>query len=208
MQLHRSCSSVDHGGDGPMTPVAGLVLAGGAGRRFGGPKALAEIAGERLVDRAVRILREGGAAPVYIVSGAVDLDVDGAAVVTNRDWASGMGSSMRVGLAAMPAGVMAAVIVLVDQPGISAAAVARLVDVADGDAVLATATYGGRHGHPVLIGRDHWAEVVDSAVGDVGAREVLRRHASVVRRVECADVASMVDVDTPQELASFVERLP
>jgi nicotine blue oxidoreductase len=189
-----------------VTTVAGLVLAGGAGQRFGGPKALAEIAGERLVDRAVRTLREGGAAPVYVVSGAVELDVEGAAMVANPDWASGMGSSMRVGLAAMPAEVGAAVVLLVDQPGISGPAVARLVDVADGDAVLATATYDGRQGHPVLIGREYWPEVEESAVGDVGARDVLRRHESVLRRVECADVASMADVDTPAELAAFVEQ--
>ena len=192
-----------------MTTVAGLVLAGGAGRRFGGPKALAEIAGERLVDRAVRTLREGGAAPVYVVSGAVALDVVGAEVVANPDWASGMGSSMRVGLAAMPPEVTAAVIMLVDQPGISGPAVARLVnvvDVANGDAVLATATYESRQGHPVLIGRAHWPEAAATAIGDVGAREVLRRHASLLRRVECADVASMADVDTPQELAAFVDR--
>ena len=189
-----------------MTTVAGLVLAGGAGRRFGGPKALAVIAGERLVDRAVRTLREGGVAPLYVVSGAVHLDVVGAEVVTNGDWATGMGSSMRVGLSAMPADVGAAVIVLVDQPGISAAAVARLVAVADGDAVLATATYDGRQGHPVLIGREYWPEVEEGAVGDVGARDVLRRHGSVLRRVECADVASMADVDTPAELAAFVDQ--
>lgn len=206
MQLRRSCGSFDHGSAGSVTTVAGLVLAGGAGRRFGGPKALAEIAGERLVDRAVRTLREGGAAPVYVVSGAVELDVEGAAVVPNPDWASGMGSSMRVGLAAMPAEVGAAVILLVDQPGISGPAVARLVDVADGEDVLATATYDGRQGHPVLIGRAHWPEAVATAVGDVGARDVLRRHASRLRRVECADVASIADVDTPQELAAFVDR--
>ena len=83
--------------------VAGLVLAAGEGRRFGGPKAPVVIDGERLVDRAVRVLREGGCEPVYVVLGAWVGEVPGAIVVVNPDWAEGMGSSLRAGLGAMDA---------------------------------------------------------------------------------------------------------
>jgi len=80
--------------------VAGLVLAAGAGRRFGGPKALVELDGERLVNRAVRVLGEGGLTTRYVVQGAADLTgLSGAEVVDNPDWAEGVGLSL---LASLP----------------------------------------------------------------------------------------------------------
>src|SRR5262249_56518827 len=102
--------------------VAGVVLAAGAGTRFGGPKAVAELDGERLVDRAVRVVRAGGCDPVLVVLGAAVVDVPGAdSVVVNDDWETGMGSSLRAALAAPAlAGCSAVVLVLVDQPGIPA----------------------------------------------------------------------------------------
>lgn len=183
--------------------VAGLVLAAGAGRRFGGPKAVVEIDGERLVDRAVRTLRDGGAHPAYVVSGAVPLDVEGATVVANPGWADGIGSSLRAGLAALPDEVSAVVVVLVDQPGLSADAVARLVSRADGPRTVASATYDGVLGHPVALGRDHWAEVARLAVGERGARPFLAAHPELVTLVECADVSSADDVDRPADLHRF-----
>ena len=189
-----------------MSRVAGLGLAAGAGRRFGGPKAVAELAGERLVDRAVRVLVEGGTFPAYVVSGAVELDVPGAVVVPNPAWADGMGSSLRAGLAVLPPDVGAALVVLVDQPGLTGEAVARLVAAAGGPGSLAVATYEGRRGHPVLLGRAWWTEVADVAVGDEGAREVLRRHEDRLVRVECGDVASDNDVDRPEDLRRLTDR--
>ena len=103
--------------------VAGLVLAAGEGRRFGGPKALVEIDGERLVDRAVRVLREAGLATAYVVQGAAPLTVPGAQVVDNAGWAEGLGSSLRAGLSALAPDVSAVVVLVVDQPGLTAAAV-------------------------------------------------------------------------------------
>jgi nicotine blue oxidoreductase len=184
--------------------VVGLVLAAGAGRRFGGAKAVATLDGERLVDRAVRTLREAGVDEVYVVSGAVPLDVPGGVVIDNPEWSEGIGSSLRAGLAALdrlPADVVAAVVVPVDQPGLSPAAVARLVDAVEGDTTLAVATYSGRQGHPVVLGRAHWARAARQATGDVGARAFLRRAEASVSRLECADVASGEDVDTPAALA-------
>lgn len=96
--------------------VAGLLLAAGQGARLGRPKALLEHQGERLVDRGVRLLEEGGCHPVVVVLGAATPQVRRAVTVQNPDWASGMGSSLRVGLAAVPAEAEAVVIALVDQP--------------------------------------------------------------------------------------------
>ena len=140
--------------------VAGLVLAAGEGRRFGGPKALARVAGERLVDRAVRALREGGVDSVYVVQGAVDLDVPGARVLDNPDWASGLGSSLRCGLDVVPDD--AVLVMLVDTPGVGGEVVRRLMDAFRAGARVAVATYGGVQGNPALIAREHWAGVTDA----------------------------------------------
>ncbi|MGH8892342.1 MAG: nucleotidyltransferase family protein [Actinomycetes bacterium] len=188
-----------------MTGVVGLVLAAGAGRRFGGPKALAELDGERLVDRAVRTVHEGGVDRVYVVSGAVALQVAGAVVVDNPEWDSGMGSSLVAGLAALPEDAVAALVVLVDQPGLTAAAVARVVARADeaGTDTVAVATYDGQRRHPVALGRNHWPEVTRLASGDVGARPFLDTHPGPVAEVDCTDVADAADVDSPDDLESF-----
>lgn len=179
-----------------MASVAGLVLAAGEGRRFGGPKAPAVIDGERLVDRAVRVLRAGGCEPVYVVLGAWVGDVPGAVTVTNPDWAEGMGSSLRVGLEAVEGSPVDAVVVtLVDLPGLTPAAVRRLVD-AESD--LAAATYGGERGHPVRFGRRHWLEVASSARGDAGARSYLSERADEITLVEVGDVATGEDLDEPR----------
>jgi nicotine blue oxidoreductase len=186
--------------------VAGLVLAAGEGRRLGWPKALVEIDGERLVDRAVRVLRDGGCDPVVVVLGAAVVEVPGAdEVVVNSDWASGMGSSVGVGLDALAAhdGVDAVVFSLVDQPRIGKEAVQRLVAAFADGARVAAATYGGRRRNPVLVASEHWDEVRRLAVGDVGARAFLGAHSEIALDVACDDIADPVDIDTAEDLATF-----
>jgi len=190
-----------------VSAIAGIVLAAGGGRRFGGPKAVAEVEGERLVDRACRLLREGGCAPVIAVLGAAVVPVPGADdVVVNPEWADGMGSSLRAGLAAgalsATPDVAAAVLVLADQPWLSAAAV-RAVAAGATASSLVMAAYpdgDGGAGHPVLLGRDHWAGVRELARGDVGARPYLRAHAADVVHVPVE--GSAADVDRPEDLPS------
>jgi nicotine blue oxidoreductase len=179
--------------------VAGVVLAAGEGRRFGGPKAIAVYAGERLVDRAVRLLREGGCDPVVVVAGAVALDVPGATVVVNAEWRSGMGSSLRVGLTSVN-GVDAAVLVTVDTPWLGAEAVRRVRAAHRGGAGVAVATYGGRRGHPVLLAHAHFAEAAQLARGDVGARALLAARPELVTPVVCDGTGFPDDVDTPADL--------
>ncbi|MDR7273942.1 nucleotidyltransferase family protein [Catenuloplanes atrovinosus] len=187
-----------------MSHVAGLLLAAGAGRRYGMPKALVPLDGELLADRAARALAAGGCDPVLVVLGAAAADVraraalTGADVVINEEWATGMGSSLRAGLTALArrAEVDAAVVLLVDTPGVSAAAVRRLAAAGAPDA-LAMGGYDDHAGHPVLLGRDHWAGVAALATGDVGARPYLRAHRDLVRIVPVGDVASDEDLDHP-----------
>jgi CTP:molybdopterin cytidylyltransferase MocA len=184
--------------------VAGLVLAAGEGRRLGRPKALLEIDGERLVDRAVRVLHEAGCTTVYVVAGAAPLGeipvhTSGQVmVVDNPAWPTGMGSSVRRGLASVTEA--AVVIMVVDTPGIGAAVVRRLIDAYTAGATAAVATYDGALRNPVLLAREHFADVSALAVGDVGARAFLAARPDVVTQVECSDVADPFDIDTPEDL--------
>ena len=180
--------------------VAGLVLAAGAGTRYGGPKAPVVVDGERLVDRAVRVLREAGCDPVLVVLGAWVGHVEGADIVVNDAWPEGMGSSLRAGLRELAdlSEAEAVVVTLVDLPGLTAEAVRRLVD---NPAPLAVATYAGERGHPVRLGRQHWPSVIEVARGDEGARRLLRGRDDVVL-VEVGDVAEGYDVDTLTDVPS------
>ena len=182
--------------------VAAVVLAAGGGRRYGMPKALVEYDGSLLVERAVRT---AGTVcdPVLVVLGAQAVDVwrqadlAGATVVANADWESGMASSLRTGLDGLrgwPGRVDAALVTLVDMPGMTPQALERLRAVA-APGVLAVATYDGVRGHPVLLGRDHWAGVAASASGDEGARRYLATHGAV--EVDCTGLADPLDLDEP-----------
>jgi len=182
--------------------VAGLLLAAGAGRRMGGAKALLRHPdGAPWVARAAQVLAEGGCRPVIVVLGAaadeaVALVPEDVPVVVATEWAEGMGASLRAGLSALEPPAVAVLIGLVDTPGVTAETVRRLIALAAPDA-LARATYQGRPGHPVLIGREHWAGVRATARGDAGAREYLAGRP--VTLVECGDVGDGRDIDRPED---------
>jgi CTP:molybdopterin cytidylyltransferase MocA len=180
--------------------VAGVLLAAGEGSRLGRPKALIEIGGQSLASRGVMLLRAGGAAPVIVVTGAAAVDLPDVVIAPNPDWRTGMGSSLAAGLSAVPADCTAAVLALVDQPLVGAAAVGRLIGAHADGASVAVACYAGRPRNPVLIGRQHWPEAVALAVGDVGARPFLRAHPELVTLVECGDTGRPDDIDTPEDL--------
>ncbi len=188
--------------------VAGVLLAAGGGRRLGGrPKALLEHRGRPLVEHAVRALRNGGCGPVHVVLGAAAEEVgelaelSGCEVTVNPSWEEGMGSSLRAGLASLSGSdADAALVLLVDQPGIGAEAVARVRSAYRSRSSLAAAAYDGERGHPVLFGADHWEAVAAGAVGDQGARAYLRAHRDAITLVECSDVARAHDIDTAADL--------
>jgi len=195
-------------GGGPV----GLLLAAGAGRRMGRPKALVELAGRPLLFGALDALRAGGCGPLLVVLGAAadqvaELVPGDVRTVLAPDWAEGMGASLRAGLDALDAlPGSAALVHLVDLPGVGAAAIERLAAASvAGPDVLARAAYHGVPGHPVLLGRAHWAGVRAAARGDAGARGYLAGHPAL-RLVECGDVADPGDVDTPAALRKFTER--
>ncbi|WP_186780235.1 nucleotidyltransferase family protein [Streptomyces salinarius] len=189
-------------------PVAGLLLAAGGGRRLGGrPKALLEHRGHPLVEHATDMLRAAGCARVHVVLGARAQDVraraalDGCVLVDNPDWEQGMGSSLRAGLRSLTGtGARAALVALVDQPGIGAEAMARVGAGYRDETSLVSAAYAGVRGHPVLLGAAHWAGVAATATGDRGARAYLREHEAEIALVECGDVARPYDIDTEADL--------
>jgi len=193
--------------------LGGIVLAAGAGRRFGQPKALVAFGGELLVERAVRLLTEGGCRPVWAVLGAGADEVQQLAdfgagrPVLAADWDEGMGASLRAGLAAaVVSDAQAVIVVLADQPLVGVQSVHRLRAAWQGGAVAAVAGYDGRPRNPVLLSRAIWGDVAQSAVGDVGARGWLRGHWELVTVVPCDDTGDPLDVDTPDDLAALVEE--
>ena len=186
------------------TTVAGVLLAAGEGSRFGQPKALVELDGQTLAERGVHVLLAGGAHPILIVTGAVPIELDGTHTVYNSEWRTGMGSSLRAALRALTdlgLDVGAVVVALADQPLVGAQAVARLIAAYRDGASVAVAAYDGQPRNPVLLAREHWAEVAATATGDQGARTFLRTHPDLVTLVECGDTGRPDDIDTPADLA-------
>jgi CTP:molybdopterin cytidylyltransferase MocA len=202
------------------TAVAGVLLAAGQGSRFGRPKALVELDGQTLAERGVTMLRAGGTDPVLIVTGAAQVELGPdhqARTVYNAEWRTGMGSSLRAALRALTeleAGqevgpeIGAAVVALADQPLVGAEAVGRLIAAYQAGAGVAVAAYGGKPRNPVLLAREHWPEVIATAVGDQGARAFLRARPELVTLVECGDTGRPDDIDTPADLEHIAVSRP
>jgi CTP:molybdopterin cytidylyltransferase MocA len=209
MMIKEPVPSTDPEADETADRITGVLLAAGAGRRAGGPKALrVDPDGTSWLLRSITVLRDGGCDAIVVVVGAeadraknvlarsglaADPDVT---VVDAPDWQQGMGSSLRRGLLAAQRDHVAAVLVhLVDLPDVTAEVVRRLLRTAPGGpAVLTRATYGGRPGHPVLIGRDHLPSIISGLGGDTGAKDYLAQHDA--DGVECGDLASGQDRDS------------
>jgi CTP:molybdopterin cytidylyltransferase MocA len=165
--------------------VAAVVLAAGAGSRFGGPKQAL------LLPEVLRRVRESSVADVLVVTGAHPLETD-ARVVRCPDWELGPGASLRCGLAALDEDVEAGVVVLADGPDLSPEAIDRVVEAwRRGAGEVVAASYGGDRGHPVVLARSVW-----SGIPDEGAR------ALEPFLIPCDDLGSPGDVDIADEIPS------
>ncbi|MCZ9883217.1 nicotine blue oxidoreductase [Arthrobacter sp. B2a2-09] len=202
--------------DSSPAPTIGVLLAGGAGTRLGlGPKALLPFRGQTLVEVLAKTLLDSGCRQVVVVLGAGAEDVRHATdlgeylVVDNPEWASGMASSFRTGVAAAAPGHNV-LVALVDQPGLTPGVVARLLAAHQPGRVTAAGyadtVHNGhtatklRRGHPLIIDATLRAEVAESAEGDAGARRFLKAHPGLVDVVDCSDLADGADVDTKDKL--------
>ena len=188
--------------------VAAVVLAAGRSTRMGGPnKLLADIARRPLVRIAAEEALASRAKPVIVVTGHQREQVENALaglpveLVHNPDFADGLGTSVRAGIAAVPADADGAIVCLGDMPQVDAGLIDRLIAAFDPDqgALVVMPTFEGRRGNPVLWSRRFFPDLT-AIEGDVGARHLIGRYSEAVVEVPLEGKAALVDVDTPEAL--------
>ena len=187
----------------PVVAVAGVILAGGASRRFGRTKQILDYRGRPFVRVVAETALAAGLSPVLVVTGADAQRVEEAlsqvpvTCLRNRDWASGQSSSVRAGVLALPAEVGAAVFLLADQPQVTQDVVRALVEAhARGSPPIVVPTVDGRRANPVLFDRATFRDLL-SLSGDVGGRQLFANHS--VEDLPWPDPDLLLDVDTPED---------
>jgi len=194
--------------------VAAVVLAAGRSTRMGGPnKLLAEVDGKPLIRIAVEQALASRASPVIVVTGHQGKETEAAVagldvkLVHNPDFAQGLGTSLKAGVAAVPAGNDGAIICLADMPGVNAALIDKLIAAFDPEkgALVVLPTLEGKRGNPVLWSRRFFPDLT-AVEGDVGARHLIARYAEAVTEVPVEGPAAFTDVDTPDALQALKEE--
>ena len=189
--------------------IAAVVLAAGRSTRMRGPnKLLAEIARRPLVRIVAEEALASRADPVIVVAGHQRAEVEKALaglrvrIVHNPDFAEGLGTSLRAGIAAVPADSDAAIVCLGDMPRVDAALMNRLIAAFDPDrgALVVVPTFEGKRGNPVLWSRRFFPDLM-AIEGDVGARHLIGRYSEAVAEVTVEGKAALIDVDTPEALS-------
>ena len=190
--------------------IAALILAAGQSRRMGEiNKLLAEIDGKPMVARVVEIVRASKAAPITIVTGHEADRVKAAlpgdlAFVQNPDYADGLSTSLKTGIAALPDDIDGVLVCLGDMPGIDTGMINRLIaafDPLEGREICVP-THKGKRGNPVLWGKRFLPEMAGLA-GDVGAKHLIGEHADLVVEVEMEEDGVLIDIDTPDALTRY-----
>jgi len=184
------------------------VLAAGRSTRMGGPnKMIAEISRRPLVRIAAEEALASRASPVIVVSGHQRDQVEAALAglpvrfVHNPNFAQGLGTSLRAGIAAVPADADGAIVCLGDMPQVDASLIDRLITAFDPDraALVVVPTFEGKRGNPVLWSRRFFPDLM-AIEGDVGARFLIGRYPEAVIEVPVDGKATLVDIDTPEAL--------
>ncbi len=184
----------------------GLVLAAGSSRRMGSPKQLLVVRGKPLLELVVGQVCDSGVDDVVVVLGAAfdeiqnRVDLGRARVVVNPDYAAGMASSLKAGLASLEAGVDRAVVILGDQPDVDSKLLNRLLDLQESSGLPAAALdFNGLLHPPVVVKRELWGDLM-SLEGDVGCRAVIRARPDLVAKLKVrGDLTHPIDIDTPAD---------
>lgn len=196
--------------------VYGILLAAGRSARMGRPKQLLLWQGRPLVRHVAEVALASRLAGLVVVLGAYAEEVAGALGDLNgavrrapcAEYSRGQAASLRCGLEALPSGVGAVVVLLVDQPRVTAELINRLIAAFEAapEAAAVAPRYRGQRGTPVLLAERLFAEV-RALEGDLGARPVLARYAEVVRWLDVDDPAVVEDVDTPEDYERLVTEI-
>jgi molybdenum cofactor cytidylyltransferase len=199
----------------PGRAIAAVVLGAGKSSRMGGPnKLLAEINGKPLVRIVTEAALASRARPVIVVTGhqreKVEAVLAGLPVkfAHNPHYADGLGTSLKAGIAALPADVDGAIVCLGDMPQVDAEIIDRLIGAFDPDkgALVVIPTIDGKRGNPVVWSRRFFADLM-AVEGDVGARHLIGRHTEAVAEVPLTGTAALTDVDTPEALEAVKREL-
>jgi molybdenum cofactor cytidylyltransferase len=194
--------------------IAALLLAAGKSSRMGTNKMLEEIDGRPMVARTAQRLLASRARPIVAVLGNMADEVDTALGklpverVRNPDYAEGLSTSLRRGLAALPGGIDGAVVCLGDMPLIAGRDLDRLIaafNPLEGRAIVVP-TRRGKRGNPILWSREFFPEMM-ALSGDMGARRLIEEHADRVAEIEMDSDSVLIDIDTPDALAELRERV-
>ena len=192
--------------------IAAIVLAAGMSTRMGSDKLLTMLEAETLIRRVVRSVETSRANPVLVVTGHDDkaiceaLASANASIVHNPDFRDGLSTSLRTGIRAVGE-CDGAIILLGDMPAISSSLINRMIATFDpkkGRAIC-VAAYNGRRGNPVLFDRRFFPEL-QTISGDIGARDIVAKHACLVCEIEADDDGCLTDIDSPEDLERFVRR--
>jgi molybdenum cofactor cytidylyltransferase len=190
---------------GESPSVYAIVLAAGASTRFGSPKQCAQLGGETLIRRAISAATEAVGPAIRVVLGAhaaaitATLDLQEDQIVLNTEWSEGMASSIRLGVARLPATCAGTVFLLADQPYVNGVSLGRLISAwRDAPEYIVASRFGSVIGAPCLFPRWCFGEL-SALQGDQGARSVLERHSEWVLAADHPEAG--IDIDTPQQLA-------
>jgi molybdenum cofactor cytidylyltransferase len=191
--------------------IAAIVLAAGRSTRMGGSnKLIAEIGGKPLVRIATEQALASRAKPVIVVTGHQRERIEAALaglpvrLVHNPDFAEGLGTSVRAGIAAVPASADGAVVCLGDMPQVDADLIDRLIAAfaPEQGALAVVPTIQGKRGNPVLWSRRFFPDLM-ALEGDVGARNLIGRYGEAVTEVPVTGKAALTDIDTQEALAGL-----
>jgi molybdenum cofactor cytidylyltransferase len=184
-----------------------LILAGGAGRRFGGGKLLADMAGAPVIRRVAEAVATASFAEVVVVTGADDAGIRAALVgldariLNTPDWDEGLAATLRTGIAALAPEASGVCVFLGDMPLVPVTLCRALTEAAVQAGYAARPRLAGKPGHPVAFTRAAFADLL-ALTGDQGATPLLKQRPEAVAYIDTAESGALLDIDTPANLAA------